>query len=89
MCEEISWVRTAAFCIFHLHSTRPSSSLKWGGGSSPLVTGVLMRPFNGLQWVLCSREDQMLGLWALEKSREPMAIISKEARLELTNTNLS
>lgn len=82
-------MRTAAFCVFHLHPTHPSSSLKWGGGSSPLVTGVLMRPFDGLQWVLCSRENQMLGLRGLEKSREPTAIISKEARLEMTNTNFS
>lgn len=48
-----------------------------------------MRPFDGLQWVLCSQENQMLGLWGLAKSREPTAIISKEARLELTNTNFS
>ena len=60
-----------------------------GGGSSPLVMAVPMRPFDGLQWVLCSWENQMLGLWGLAKSREPTAVISKEARLELTNTNFS
>lgn len=85
MSEEISLKRTAAFCMFHVHPTPPSSSLKWGGGSSPLVTREFMRPFGGLQWVLCSRENQVLELWGLRKPQEPITI-SEGAKLGLTST---